>query len=320
MAELAKLQVVTYTKHEDDVADIGDYDGSITAVLEEVRQTSGLEGLAILDLTGTSPASLVSYQAGFGGPATIATGRDLLVANPGGPMHTVAGDKRPIIVCPWLLPPNQAGGLMMWRGPGERRWTDGDHGLVASISVLLRASIATGLGQIGIDRLTGLPNRRWFIDEVDRHLDRMDVDSDVGTLMLIYIDDLNQLNASLGRETGDSVLVRLGGYLRGMVRPGDLIARINGDQFAVWQGGMDHLTAAERADALCARRLFQDLPAGHAITVSVGIASRPFGSQEDVRTMLRRAHMAAREVKAQGGGGWRVSHAVPAGGEDDSTA
>jgi GGDEF domain-containing protein len=74
---------------------------------------------------------------------------------------------------------------------------------------------------------------------------------------------------------------------------------------------MDHLTAAERADSLCRRRLFEDLPDGRTVTFSIGIASRAVGSAEDVRTLLRRAHMAAREVKAKGGGGWRVGHAEP---------
>ena len=44
------------------------------------------------------------------------------------------------------------------------------------------------------------------------------------------------------------------------------------------------------------------------VTFSIGIAARYPGSAEDVRTLLRRAHMAAREVKNNGGGGWRVSH------------
>jgi GGDEF domain-containing protein len=57
--------------------------------------------------------------------------------------------------------------------------------------------------------------------------------------------------------------------------------------------------------------MFQDLPDGQGVTFSIGIASRSPGSGEDVRAVLRRAHMAAREVKAKGGGGWRVGHVEP---------
>jgi diguanylate cyclase (GGDEF)-like protein len=176
------------------------------------------------------------------------------------------------------------------------------------LAVLVRASIGTNAGQIGIDRLTRLPNRRWFIEEADRHIDRLDLDGHVGTLLLIDVDDLSRLNAAFGRSAGDSVLVRLASQLRAMIRPGDVLARVGDDEFAIWQNGMDHLTAAERADTLCSTRLFEDLPTGHLVTLSIGIASRELGGAEDVRALLRRAHMATREVKGQGGGAWRVSH------------
>jgi len=167
------------------------------------------------------------------------------------------------------------------------------------------------MGQVGIDRLTGLPNRRWFLDEADRHIDRLDLDAMVGTLTMVDIDDLRGVNLALGREQGDRVLIRMAGQLRAMVRPSDVVARVGADEFAVWQDGMDHLTAAERADSLCTRRLFHDLADDYRMTFSIGIATRFAGSGEDVRTLLRRAHMAAREVKGNGGGGWRVSHPEP---------
>jgi diguanylate cyclase (GGDEF)-like protein len=287
------------------------YDSSIAAVLEEVCQASDLEGLAVLDLSQQEPEFVTSYSAGTGGLNTVDVGHRLLAANPGGPAHTIASDKRPIMACPWLLPPARSGGLILWRGPRARRWTEADHGLVAALAVVLRASIGMETGQIGIDRLTGMPNRRWFIDETDRHIDRLDLDGQVGTLSLIDIDDMNRLNAAVGRSAGDTVLIRLSNQLRAMIRPGDILARVGGDEIAVWQNGMDHLTAAERADALCSARLFDDLPKGASATFSIGIASRQLGSAEDVRALLRRAHMAVREAKSEGGGAWRVSHATP---------
>ena len=149
------------------------------------------------------------------------------------------------------------------------------------------------------------------MDEADRHIERLDLDTTVGTLLLLDIDDLRRVNQALGRAQGDRVLVRMAGLLRAMIRPSDIVARVGADEFAVWQDGMDHLTAAERADSLCTSRLFQDFLDGQAVTFSIGIASRPYGSTEDVRALLRRAYMAAREVKAKGGGGWRVGHTEP---------
>lgn len=285
------------------------FDGTIAAVLEDVRQSSDLEGLAVFDLNQHEPDRMVSHTAGAGGPDTVAAGHGMLAGNPGGPAHGIASDKRPIVVCPWLLPPSRPGGMMLWRAPRGRPWVEADHGLVAALAVLLRASIGAGAAQVGLDRLTGLPNRRWFVDEADRHIKRLNLDGRAGTLFLVDVDDLRRLNAAFGRNVGDGVLVRLAGRLRAMIRPGDLLARVGGDEFALWQNGMDHMTAAERADALCNAPLFDDLPGDCAPTLSIGIAGREAGGKEDVRALLRRAHMAAREVKGRGGGAWQVSRA-----------
>jgi diguanylate cyclase (GGDEF)-like protein len=289
----------------------GNYDSSIVAVLEQLRLTADLEGLAVLDLSDNSAEAPLAYSVGGDGRDTTVLGHALLAANPGRPAHMLAPDKRPILTCPWVLPPGRPGGLVLWRSPRCRAWTEADHDLAASVAMLLRHVVGAGMGQVGIDRLTGLPNRRWFLDEADRRIDRLDRDATTGTLFLVDIDDLRGINLTLGRAQGDRVLVRMAHQLRSMVRPSDLVARVGADEFAIWQDGMDHLTAAERAESLCARRMFQDLAAGHGVTFSIGIASRSPGSADDIRVLLRRAHMAAREVKTVGGGGWRVSHSVP---------
>jgi diguanylate cyclase (GGDEF)-like protein len=284
-----------------------DYDGSVVAVLEQLRLTADLEGLAILDLSQDAADASVPYNLGVAGLDTTIFGRSLLSAASGRPTHAIAPDKRSILACPWILPPARPGGLLMWRAPRSQPWNDADLDLAAAVALMLKVAIGSGMGQVGIDRLTGIPNRRWFLDEADRHIDRLDLDGIIGTVLLVDIDDLRRVNLALGRSQGDRIMVRMASELRAMVRPGDLVARVGADEFAVWQDGMDHLTAAERAESLCSRRLFKDVTDGRGVTFSIGIASREPGSAEDVRTLLRRAHMAAREVKAKGLGGWHVS-------------
>jgi diguanylate cyclase (GGDEF)-like protein len=286
----------------------GDYDGSIVVILDSLRETADLEGLAVLELAETDLP--VPYSVGAAGQGTVAIGRSLLIARPAATAHATAPDGRSILACPLVLPPSRPGGMVCWRAPGRRPWTDGDHSLAASVAMLLNLALSASVGQIGIDRLTGIPNHRWFLDEAERHIERLDGDGLTGTLCLVDIDDMRRLNLTLGRRQGDRVLVRMASQLRAMIRPGDVVARIGADTFALWQTGVDHLTAAERAEALCSLGLFGDAPDGYRITFSIGIASRGEGSGEDVRSLLRRAQMAVREIKGIGGGGWRVAQAL----------
>ncbi len=288
----------------------GDYDGSIVVVLEQLRLAANLEGLAVIDLSEEAAGAPVAYCVGSAGEGTPDFAHSLLSGNPSHPIHFLAPDKRQVLACPWVLPPARPGGLLMWRDPHKQPWTEADHDLAAAVAMLLRVAIGAGMGQIGIDRLTGLPNRRWFIDEADRHIDRLDLDGMVGTLVLVDIDDLRGVNQVSGRALGDRVLVRMAGQLRAVVRPSDIVARVGADEFAIWQDGMDHMTAAERAETLCSGRLFQDLADSHRVTFSIGIASRAPGGGEGVRSLLRRAHMASKGVKTRGGGGWQVSRPV----------
>ena len=91
------------------------------------------------------------------------------------------------------------------------------------------------------------------------------------------------MNDRLGHEVGDEVLVRTASILRKTVRPSDLVARLGGDEFALWMDGADHMTAAERAEHLCAEvpRELREIAGdgGPSPTISIGIATREAGSR-----------------------------------------
>ncbi len=286
--------------------------GMVDTALEALRTSALLEGAAVIDVADRSLKGELLYQAGLGGLDVLPTVHGMLQRGLHGPAHQIGPDRRPILVVPWTLPPGRPGALAMWRMPGSRPWEARDHMLATAAGAMLLVILTHGPAEAGIDRLTGLPNRHYFLDEVDRRIERLDKDDEPGTLVVVEIDAPERLSEPYGQAAGDWLRSRMATLLRAVVRPADLVARIGPDQFALWLDGMDHLTAAERAENLRERRLTlpETLTRGVAVTqtLSIGIASRLPGGGEDVQTLMRRARMAVFEVQQAGGGGWQVSH------------
>jgi diguanylate cyclase (GGDEF)-like protein len=84
-----------------------------------------------------------------------------------------------------------------------------------------------------VDMLTGLPNRRAFTEEFRRLIEEAELANLRLALLLIDMDGFKLVNDTLGHHAGDSLLVAVGGRLRGAVRECDFVARLGGDEFAV---------------------------------------------------------------------------------------
>jgi diguanylate cyclase (GGDEF)-like protein/PAS domain S-box-containing protein len=292
------------------------------AVLDQLLPALGAEGAAVFDLdpAGTDNA-VVLHHAGANAAQVMPAVPALFARGGPHPVSGTTGDGRKLLagLCGTRL--GAETGFVLWRGPHALPWDVDDRQLAISAGTIIRAVLDHLAAQqetsseAQTDPLTGLLNRRAFLEEVSRRLDRLAFDELPGTLMLVDLDRLDELNGTGGREVGDAALLVAAGLLRETVRPADLIARLGDDAFAVWLDGADHLAAAERAEQLrwSAPERMSPLAAGRdlPLTMSIGIATRDPHSDEGLHDLVERAGTAMYAVKRDGRGHWRVAHRRP---------
>ena len=148
------------------------------------------------------------------------------------------------------------------------------------------------------DALTGIPNRVLLHDRLQLALDRAGRDGTLVGVLYIDLDRFKDVNDSYGHSTGDALLVAAAERLTAALRPGDTVARVGGDEFAVIA---EALSGPEEALSL-AERLLRALadPERSLPGASIGIAVRRGGdSAEDA---MRDADTALYRAKAAGRG------------------
>lgn len=162
------------------------------------------------------------------------------------------------------------------------------------------------------DMLTGLSNRRMFLDRLDQSVELARRNSQRFALMYLDLDGFKQINDSYGHEAGDLVLKTAASRLQDSVRLSDTVGRMGGDEFTVALGTIGHYEDAGlvAGKILAALRHPITLPNGttELIGASIGISVFP-DDGDDGDQLLAAADNAMYEVKRNGKGGWRfVSH------------
>ena len=286
------------------------------AVLEGLCAALGADGAVVLNLLASTADGAVLHQSGADGTDLLAGLFELLQSDTTDPAVTVMTG-HPILTCPSYTRFGDRTGLCVWRSAGALAWTEEDCSLASSATAIIRVvleheAIQRELAlQARTDPLTGLLNRRSFVEEVNRRIDRLERERMPGTLMYVDLDHFKRLNDCCGHDVGDDALVMMAGMLRNAVRPSDIVARLGGDEFALWLDGSDELTAAERAERLrvdAPGLLAAGLPAlAPALSTSIGIAARHPHLAETLEDVMRRADGAMYEVKRAGRAHWRVA-------------
>ena len=287
------------------------------AVLESLMAAMGAEGAAVVNLLAEPVAASVLHQGGEGSTALLPTIHAMLEQDTPDPQVGTGPDGRLVLACPSFTRFGERAALTLWRPAGARPWDGDDKMLTSSVTAIIRMvleheSIQRELArQARTDPLTGLLNRRSFLEEMNRRIDRLDREGLPGTLMFVDLDFFKGLNDACGHEVGDEALILTAQLLRDTVRPADLVARLGGDEFALWLDGSDELTAAERGERLklgAPMYFARELPPGAPpLSMSIGIACRRAGDFEDLEGLTRRADSAMYEVKRNGRGHWKVA-------------
>jgi diguanylate cyclase (GGDEF)-like protein len=159
------------------------------------------------------------------------------------------------------------------------------------------------------DALTGLPNRRRFMECLDSAVTRHRGDaSHRYAVMFLDFDRFKLVNDSLGHNAGDELLALLARRLQSHVRPADVVARLGGDEFAILVERIEHdHEAVQLAERLMAA-LREPLTVGGVeliCSASVGITFSTFGYTQAAE-VLRDADTAMYKAKSHGKAGWAV--------------
>jgi diguanylate cyclase (GGDEF)-like protein len=166
-----------------------------------------------------------------------------------------------------------------------------------------------------IDALTGLHNRRYFHETLEREVSRARRYQRPLSLVVLDLDDFKAVNDRIGHLSGDDVLAEIGERIRAVVRIADVACRIGGEEFAVL------LPESGLADA---EQLYERLatavaasPVGEAGDLSISGGITHLHSDDSPTTFFERGDAALYEAKA---GGKARAHVLNGPAEETSQA
>ena len=155
------------------------------------------------------------------------------------------------------------------------------------------------------DQLTGLPNRRLFLDRLSQALLRADVGRRTCAVLFADIDRFKSINDNLGHQAGDELLQEVARRISAVARPADTVARFGADEFTILVEDIRGIEAAQKL----ASRILDKLAAPIQLskdrevvaTLSIGIATNEGKPTAD--DILHNGDLAMSQAKAAGVGG-----------------
>lgn len=170
-----------------------------------------------------------------------------------------------------------------------------------------------------IDGLTGLLNRRAFIEAATAMHKAQGARGEPVTLLMFDLDHFKSVNDRFGHATGDSVLKVFAQTAMGSVRATDIVARLGGEEFVAMvpesMEGACHVAERLRAAYETAGLMVDDIAVGSTVSIGLATSYRPVA---DIDALLLRADEALYLAKREGRNRFRCAAEEP--GSDEARA
>ncbi|MBW4668586.1 MAG: CHASE2 domain-containing protein [Cyanomargarita calcarea GSE-NOS-MK-12-04C] len=152
------------------------------------------------------------------------------------------------------------------------------------------------------DPLTGLTNRKYFIEQLSESIAWAQSNNLLLALLFIDLDGFKQVNDTLGHEIGDRLLVTIAQRLSNCLRGSDTVSRLGGDEFTVILRAIPKLDVAVRVAEKILTTIAEPIVLDEhttKVSASIGISIYPLNSQ-DCETLIRQADAAMYRAKHLG--------------------
>lgn len=155
------------------------------------------------------------------------------------------------------------------------------------------------------DYLTGLLNRRAFMEGLNAEVNRIKRNKENLSLIILDIDHFKKVNDQFGHQAGDLVLQEVARCLSRACRPYDYIGRYGGEEFIIClpeANGAESIQVAERIrQAIAGQKiLIPELMQYVSVTASFGIAELSYAQEENLDALINRADSSLYQAKQEG--------------------